>query len=67
MFQREKIDETFINDADPEWSKKLNTPAPMIAILVTLVLAILFSLAWRDHPVQGREEPSSARKSPPKA
>jgi hypothetical protein len=38
----------------------------MIPVVVILLLAILFSLAWRDQPVQGREEPTSTRKNPPK-
>jgi hypothetical protein len=39
----------------------------MIAALVILLMAILFSLAWRDQPAQGREELSPIRKDPPKA
>ncbi len=52
MLSCEKIDEAFINNADQEWSKMVTTATPMIAILAILLLAILFSLAWRDQPVQ---------------
>jgi hypothetical protein len=67
MLSYEKIDEAFINDTSKRWSEKLKTTTSMIAALVILLLAVLFSLAWRDQPVQGREELSSIRKNPPKA
>jgi hypothetical protein len=63
MFSCEKIDET--NDADQQWSKKLNT-APMIGILVTLLLAIVVSFTWRDQAAQGRKEPTWIRRNPRK-
>jgi hypothetical protein len=58
MLSCEKIDDASISDPDLNWSNKLNSIAPMISILVILLLAILFSLAWRDQPVPGGQEPA---------
>ena len=44
----ETVGELFINDADREWSETLDINKPMTGALVILLLAILFSLAWRN-------------------
>jgi hypothetical protein len=64
MFSYEKTAEACINDADQQSSKTLNA-ATMIAILFPLVLAILFSLVWRDPPVKGIQQPSPIPNNPP--
>jgi hypothetical protein len=62
MLLREKIDETFINNAAPQWSKALFNISPMIAALIILLTAILLSVVWYDQPVQRYEEPRSPGK-----
>jgi hypothetical protein len=67
MFSYEKSGEACINDADQQSSKTLNAASPMIAILFPLVLAILFSLVWRDPPVKGIQQPSPIPNNPPES
>ena len=59
----QKVDEVFIDDAARERLEALNNINRMTDALVILILAILFSLAWRD-PVQRSRESSLTRKNP---
>ena len=51
----ERVGELFINDTDRAWPETLYINNPMIAAVVILLLAILFSLAWRGPGQSGIE------------
>jgi hypothetical protein len=46
--------------------RKSQTSTPMLTLIIISVVAVLFSLAWRDQPAQEGKVAESSRRNPPK-